>query len=61
MCILKTKIQALTLVGIMTMDECNILHVAHEGESFKSKHVVLYSIHYVLLAMQANKRTSFFY
>jgi hypothetical protein len=44
MCILKTKIQVLTLVGIMTEDECNILYVAHEDESFKSKHVVQYTV-----------------
>jgi hypothetical protein len=61
MCILKNKIQALTLVGIMTEDECNILHVKPKGEWFKPKHVVLYNIHYVLLATQANKRTSFLY
>jgi len=44
MCILKTKIKALTLVGIMTGDECNILHFGPEDESFTSKHVVQYTL-----------------
>jgi hypothetical protein len=44
MCILKTKIKALTLVGVMTKDECNILHVAPEDESLKSKHVIQYTL-----------------
>jgi len=36
--------KALTLVDIMTEDECNILYVAPEDESFKSKHVVQYTL-----------------
>jgi hypothetical protein len=43
-CILKTKIKALALVGIMTEDECNILRIVPEDESFKSKHVVQYTL-----------------
>jgi len=34
---------ALILVG-MTENECNILHVAPEDESLKSKHVVQYTL-----------------
>ena len=58
MYMLKIKIQALTLVGIVTNDKCNILHVAHEDEPFKSKHAVQYTLCHISCACEQQEHHS---